>query len=124
MLKKFLIFTFVTVLSLTMCSCSSDNERSYEKPVVILPDEHTAYNINGYKTYIGSGDVSTDNSSNLSQSYNAYTGKYYASKNSSLYHTDECGSFKKIKIQNLIIFETIADAEANGYSSCKICCGD
>jgi methylphosphotriester-DNA--protein-cysteine methyltransferase len=49
------------------------------------------------------------------------TGPFVGSKNSNVYHYPSCYHVQAIKPQNLITFDTLADACAAGYRPCKDC---
>ncbi|MHB1334474.1 MAG: thermonuclease family protein [Candidatus Humimicrobiaceae bacterium] len=46
---------------------------------------------------------------------------FVGSKNSDVYHYPDCVSAKKIKPENLIIFNSVEEAKAAGYRPCKNC---
>ena len=48
-------------------------------------------------------------------------GKYVGSVNSNIDHYPSCVSAKRIKPQNEIWFDSVADAKAHGYRACKVC---
>lgn len=50
-------------------------------------------------------------------------GKVVASKNGERYHLPSCPSAKRIKPENIIWFESTAEAEASGYTPAKNCPG-
>ena len=121
--KLFLILALTALLFFNGCSYNSEaNNRTYEKPVIVLPDEYTAYTINGYKNISDTLSDITSSDSTVTSSDSSYNGRYYASKNSTTYHTKDCSNAKRIKTENLIIFETKEDAENNGYRYCTKCC--
>jgi hypothetical protein len=100
---------------------------TFDKPVVGYPDENTAYTINGYKDVSNSSDPSTNSSDqstssvNSESSYNEYKGKYLGNKNTKKYHITTCHYIKKTREENVVIFETIDDANKEGYKSCSVC---
>lgn len=49
---------------------------------------------------------------------------FVATHNSFLLHHPECTRAKRIKPENRIVFESIAEAVSKKYILCKICCGD
>lgn len=51
------------------------------------------------------------------------SGLLYASSESDVYHAAWCGYVKRIKPENLITFNSVQEAEANGYRACKKCGG-
>lgn len=51
----------------------------------------------------------------------SYTGPYWASKNSNIYHKPSCYWAKKISSSNLIVFSSKSAAEAEGYRACQVC---
>ena len=46
---------------------------------------------------------------------------YVGSVNSDKYHDPDCEWAQKIKPENEIWFDSIEDAEDNGYHACKVC---
>ena len=44
-----------------------------------------------------------------------------SSKESNIYHKSDCRYIKRIKEENIVIFEDPEDAESNGYIPCKHC---
>lgn len=53
----------------------------------------------------------------------ATSGTYMASKNGTKYYLPTCGSAKRIKSENIVWFQTKAEAEAAGYSPAANCPG-
>lgn len=51
----------------------------------------------------------------------SYMGPFVGSKNSNVYHYPWCSEAKKIKPENLVTFNTVADACAAGYRPCEVC---
>ena len=51
------------------------------------------------------------------------SGLLYASSESDVYHAAWCSYVKRIKPENLITFNSVQEAEANGYRACKKCGG-
>lgn len=51
----------------------------------------------------------------------SYTGPFYASRNSNVYHYPWCYHVNAILPKNLISFPTAAAAQAAGYRPCKDC---
>lgn len=127
-MKRFLLLIFVIATFCTLCGCFDEPlyDVHYPKPVIVEPDEETAYNVNGYKdttvTYseIDDSSSSSDSSSNTSRIYN---GKFVGNKNSKKLHTTECSYAKKLKEENVVIFESLDDATLNGYECCSRCLG-
>ncbi|MBN1381786.1 MAG: hypothetical protein JXA41_08940 [Deltaproteobacteria bacterium] len=54
-------------------------------------------------------------------STSALSAEFWASKNSTTYHYPTCRIAKKIKAENLVKFQTPAEAKKAGYQPCKIC---
>ena len=50
-----------------------------------------------------------------------YTGPFVGSKNSNVYHYPWCSEAQKIKPENLVKFNTAADAQKMGYRPCEVC---
>lgn len=53
----------------------------------------------------------------------ATSGTYLASKNGTKYYLPTCGSAKRIKAENIVWFQTKAEAEAAGYGPAANCPG-
>lgn len=53
----------------------------------------------------------------------ATSGTYLASKNGTKYYLPTCGSAKRIKAENVVWFQTKAEAEAAGYGPAANCPG-
>ncbi|MDP2815680.1 MAG: Ada metal-binding domain-containing protein [Rectinemataceae bacterium] len=53
----------------------------------------------------------------------ATSGTYMASKNGTKYYLPTCGSAKRIKAENIVWFQTKAEAEAAGYGPAANCPG-
>lgn len=53
----------------------------------------------------------------------ATSGTYLASKNGTKYYLPTCGSAKRIKTENIVWFQTKAEAEAAGYGPAANCPG-
>ena len=132
-MKKFLMVIFIINI-LLLCGCMDKGlyDVSYPKPVVVSPDEQTAYTINGYKDTTHSSKVqnssnsdsvssATLSSNNVSSIYN---GKYLGNINTKKFHKTTCSYIKKTDEANIKIFEDINAALLDGYSSCKRCIGD
>ncbi len=123
------IFTLVIVLScifvLAGCGNAYENsQKAYSKPVIVLPDEDTAYTINGYKDtapVTTSSNTSSTTESSASESSKEYAGKYFGNKNSKKFHRSDCRFAKNMKEENLTLFETHLDAVTAGYVECSVC---
>ena len=125
-MRKILIILFSTVSLLIFSGCGEGQivaNKDYSKPIIILPDQETTYNINGYKdldnknlTESNSSENSGDNSSTTQSVY-----KYRGNKNSKKYHKPDCRYAKSLKEENLVIFETELEAEIAGYIQCSVC---
>lgn len=46
---------------------------------------------------------------------------FIGSVKSDKYHREECGYASKIKQENIVVFETVKEAEEQNYIPCKIC---
>jgi hypothetical protein len=53
----------------------------------------------------------------------ATSGTYMASKNGTKYYLPTCGGVKRIKTENIVWFQTKAEAEAAGYAPAANCPG-
>jgi hypothetical protein len=53
--------------------------------------------------------------------FQSYSGPFVASRNSDVYHYPSCYHVQQIKPENLITFNTVAEACAAGYRPCKDC---
>lgn len=97
----------------------------FDKPVIVYPDEETAYTINGYKDVNKVQSNSSENSdqqvSSSVSSTDKYNGKYLGNKNTKTFHTTNCRYIKKTKEENVRIFENLDEATAEGYKSCSVC---
>ena len=51
-------------------------------------------------------------------------GLYVGSNRSNTFHRPSCRYVKRIQAENLISFESRAEAINYGYSPCKVCCGE
>ena len=48
-------------------------------------------------------------------------GSFVGSAQSNVYHKPSCGDVKNIHQENLVVFNSVADACAAGYRPCKVC---
>ena len=101
-----------------MCGCSNTTEADENKVVISLPTAHTELTANGYRNpaLAVSSNVSSSGTITIDDSLT-----YVASKNSKVFHILDCSSAKKIKEENIIIFEDYEDASTNGYEPCSKC---
>lgn len=125
-MKKILMIFLILIFSVTFCGCFDEPlyDVNYPKPVIVEPDEDTAYTVNGYKdtTVTTSSDFSeTASSVSSNNSSTQYNGRYIGNKNSKKLHTTNCSYAKKLKEENIVIFETVNDAQAQGYECCSKC---
>lgn len=51
-------------------------------------------------------------------------GAYVGNKNSDIFHHPDCSRVKKIKPENIVLFESRADALGKKVKPCKVCCPD
>ena len=111
------LMLLIIVLSL-MCSCGNKPlyDVYYPKPVIVDPDEETAYTINGYKDT----SVSSQDSSSTSPDLN-YEGIYIGNKNSKKLHKTECIYAKNMKDENAEVFDSYDRAKIMGYVECSKC---
>ena len=112
---------------LLLCGCTNEAlyDVSYPKPVVVLPDENTAYTINGYKdTTVSTQSQNSSSSTNSSIVNSAYNGKYIGNTNTKKLHKISCSYIKNTSEENIEIFDNVNSAINNGYSVCKRCIGD
>jgi len=72
-----------------------------------------------YETSSSSSSSSSGSSSSSTSS--SYTGSYWASKNSNIYHKPSCYWAKQISSSNRIVFSSESAARAAGYRPCKVC---
>ena len=52
---------------------------------------------------------------------NVPAGSFVGSAQSNVYHYPWCGDVKNIHQENLVVFNSVADACAAGYRPCKVC---
>ena len=110
-MKKKLSFLLVMFLILAISGCG--NKKEYPEPVIVLPNEDTAQNVNGYK-------IDSYNT-NFLEKLEASKGKIFANSSTKKYHRKDCIYVKNMDEQKLVIFETEGDAFEGGYSACKKC---
>lgn len=123
-MKKIIAFLLIISIAAMLTGCFDEPlyDVTYPKPVVVEPDEDTAYNINGYKdTKVTSS--TTENVSSDDTSSSISNAKYVGNKNSKKLHTAECSYAKRINDENIILFENLEDAKSKGYVSCSRCLG-
>jgi hypothetical protein len=109
---------FVTCLMLLLAGCNvsyTNSVRTYSKPVIVLPDEDTAYNINGYK------DTTQKKSSENNNQNDNEDCKVYGNKSTKKVHNSDCRYAKNMKQENLVVFDNIEDALISGYFQCSVC---
>jgi methylphosphotriester-DNA--protein-cysteine methyltransferase len=46
---------------------------------------------------------------------------YVGSRNSNKYHYTWCGSARRIKPNNRVVFDSVKEAKSYGYIPCKVC---
>lgn len=132
-LKKLLIVSIITLISLLLISCNSIAEKQERKEVTInLPQDST---INGYRTEANVNDnsntVSADkvglesnkatSSPKTENSTDSKRIKYFANINSKTFHKSDCSSAKNLKEENRYITSDREELLANGYTPCKKC---
>lgn len=130
-MKKCLPMFLVVLLLICLSGCQNDTasvKKEYPKPVIVMPDENTAYTVNGYKdtsATASEADVSSSVSSAAvsanSESTTAYSGRYLGNINTKKIHTTQCRYIKNTKEENISIFETLNDALDAGYKQCSVC---
>lgn len=108
-----LLLIFICAVSLVGCDGGPLYDVQYAKPVVVEPDENTAYTINGYKDITVSDDTASNNESEEV--------KFIGNKNSKKLHTAICSYVKNLNEENIEIFESLSDAKTRGYSECSRC---
>lgn len=102
-----------------------ESKKHYEVGKVIFEEGNYHFHIqpkfNGYKDgiYIPVEDKEIKNTqtSNIVKSEE----NRVASKLSNIYHKPTCRIIRKIKEENIVLFEDKEDSEKNGYIPCKIC---
>lgn len=116
------VFIILSCLfSLVGCgNTETSSQKLYSKPVIVLPDQDTAYTINGYKN---TTSVISSSSSSVAESHTTdnYSGKYFGNRNSKKFHKSDCRYAKNMNEENLMLFETRIDAIAAGYAACSVC---
>ncbi len=122
MKHKLIFITIFSILFLfSACEQKPLYDVNYPKPVIVEPDEDTAYNINGYKDATITSQASSSIQSNSTNSNSAYQGKYIGNKNSKKIHKTECTYAKNMKEENIMIFESVSEAKICGYQACTKC---
>ena len=130
-MRKFLIL-LALMFVITLCGCDINEQDVNSNFAISLPTVSSEETANGYKnpTSTSSNKTTTStNASNVTSNVNSSTSpslsqKYFGSKNSTVYHIPDCSSAKKIKEENLIIFESISEAVSEGYRPCSRCLKD
>ena len=123
MKKLLLLFTLVLIFAI-LCSCESKPlyDVNYPKPVIVEPDEDTAYNINGYKDTTFSAPITSQIQDTTEHTPSTvYQGKYIGNINSKKFHKSDCTYVKNMKEENAVIFESYNAAINNGYKRCTKC---
>ncbi len=132
MKKVFALILITNIILFCGCTDKTLYDVNYPKPVVIQPDEKTAYTINGYKDTTLSSEIQSSSSSAYDNSAyegsnntnSTYIGKYLGNINTKKFHKTTCSYIKKTDEANIKIFEDLNAALLDGYSSCKRCIGD
>lgn len=111
-----------------LSGCGKSTNSNDNSSIISLPTTYTEKTANGYRNpefsvSENSSSSSTSKHENSSSSPTLHD-RYIASKNSNRYHISSCSSAKKIKEENIIIFEDVNEASANGYTPCSICLGN
>ncbi len=138
-MKKLLI-CLVLIPIILLCGCGSSEQIVNSNFSISLPTNSTEETANGYKnpdstsstktssktTETSSKSTTTSSKSSSNNKENSsnsptLTSKYFGSKNSNVFHIPDCSSAKKIKEENLIIFENVTEAENRGYRPCARC---
>lgn len=128
-MKRILLLILIMTTLCTLSGCFDEPlyDVHYPKPVIVEPNEETAYNVNGYKDTTVTYSEISESSSSLESSGNStsgiYNGRFVGNKNSKKLHTTECSYAKKLKDENVVIFESIDEATLNGYVCCSRCLG-
>lgn len=126
-MKRTLVVLVTAFFFFSLLGCSNvnnDTEKVYSKPVVVLPDEETAYSVNGYKntsSVFTSSSSTTSDQGSTTQSEEVYNGKYFGNKNSKKFHKEDCRYAKNMKEENLILFDERETAITTGYNECSVC---
>lgn len=116
-MKKLMVVLVILCILFTIgCSNKSNALKTYSVPIIVLPDENTAYTVNGYKKVSNSNPTSSQSSSDKECNI-----KYFGNKKSKKLHTSDCRYVKNMKDDNLVIFEKLSDAENEGYTGCSVC---
>lgn len=99
--------------TLTFEDKSADCSALFEQNTVASND---AGNIS-QKTETAQGTVLSSTDAKAVAGSETVSGQFAASKNSTLYHTRNCQYVKRIKAENIVWFDSAADAEAAGKSA-------
>lgn len=135
-MKKLFICLILMPL-IILCGCENTDQNINSNFSISLPTNFTEETANGYKesSSASSSNASSRNPENsssknstskeeISRDSPSLSNQYFGSKNSTVYHIPNCSSAKKIKEENLIIFEDISEAERRGYRPCARCLKD
>lgn len=117
-MTKFYKLLFISALLLFLCSCSSEAEKQYLKPVIVKPDEETHYTINGYKETSVSENTASDNENSSAEIV------YIGNRTSNKYHLPDCTYAVNMKPENKREFDKFSIPEDYGYVKCKQCLKD
>ncbi|MCD4740021.1 hypothetical protein K8R43_02375 [archaeon] len=66
-------------------------------------------------------EQTTEESSQIPLQKHSYRGPLIASKYSDVFHRADCPHAQRIKLENIVYFETVEEAEAAGYRACMVC---
>ena len=118
---------FVLVFTITLCLTGCQNFAYYgdNTSIISLPTSNTANTANGYRNpdFDATSSKAQSTSSKLANSTTSPTlsERFIASKNSKIFHRLDCSTAKRIKEENIIIFDEYEEASTDGYLPCNIC---
>lgn len=112
LLTTCVVFVLVAIL-VGVAGCTSLNSNSNPTTASAPTVQSATQEVNASTN--ASNPAATAQQTNL-QSYS-----FVGSKNSNVYHYPSCYEAKKIKSENLVTFNTLAEACAAGYMACKVC---
>jgi len=119
-MKRIITCILTVFLIISFCGCgnntktaNTDNAKTNEN-VTVSVTEPVDDSVNGYR-------VSSPKTNTQSKINDAYSGDYYANKNSKKFHISTCGSVATIKNSNLYITSDREELINAGYSPCLSC---
>ncbi|MGZ4849121.1 MAG: Ada metal-binding domain-containing protein [Halobacteriota archaeon] len=109
---------FVVLLVMSVAGCTAPNSVTSPTPT---PTVTTSTAQGATKAQPQTQSQATALPTSPPANVQSYTGPFVGSKNSDVYHYPWCSEAKKIKPENFITFNTVADGCAANYRPCKVC---